>query len=135
MSTSRSLFLGLLLGTAVAGCASARGLPQPASTLHDGQAPVKILSAYLTAADPAVVRGMVRRAGPTRIASGHLHVTAFAADGSVVATRTARWRGVMSGRHPAAAVYQSDLGAHRAQIARIEVAYARDRHEPVEGFQ
>ena len=135
MSTSRSLLLSLLVGTAVAGCASARGLPQPATTLQDGQAPVKILSAYLTAADPAVVRGMVRRAGPTMIASGHLHVTAFAADGSVVATRTTRWGGVMTGRHPAAAVYQTDLSAPRAQIAHLEVAYARDRHEPVEGFQ
>lgn len=110
--------------------------PRPQVVVTAEGRSVRIVSAYLREDQRAVVRGMVKRAPLYRgMVSGHLHVTAFGPDGAIVQRRTARWQGVMRGAHPAAATYQSDLAVPMAQVARVEVAYAPERHEPVEGFQ
>lgn len=133
MST-RGLLVALAFGLAIAGSGTAQAL-SPAVELRDGGR-VRVVSAYLRTGELAVVRGMVVRAplwrGPV---SGHLHVAAFGAQGDVLSRRTVKWQGRMSGSHPAAAIYQSDLAVPAAEVARIEVAYAPDRHPPVEGFQ
>jgi hypothetical protein len=125
--------LGMALGTSA--CAT-NNLGQPSVTLDEGRWPVKVLSAYLTDDDLAVVRGVVRRAilHPWTVA-GHLHVTAFAQNGSVLARRTTSWRGSMGGRWPTAVFYSVSLGVPRAQVAHLAVAYAPDRHAMMEGFQ
>jgi len=132
--TKRKSYIVGLFGLSVLGCANA-GLPQPPATVDSGGGPVKIVSAYLRDGEPAVVRGMVvpMTPMPTSIL-GHLHVSAFASDGSVLARRTARWNGTLSGRRPEPRFYRVDLGVARSQVARLRVVYAREDHAPEEGF-
>lgn len=123
-----------LLSATLVGCATAK-LDQPAAVVDSKGGPAKIVSAYLRAGDTAIVRGMIVPVTPlpTTI-TGHLHISAFAHDGSIIARKTSRWSGTLSGRRREARFYTADLGVHRGDVARLQVVYARERHPPEEGF-
>lgn len=109
---------------------------QPTIEIHNG-GHVVVWSAYLRDGDdPAVVRGMARRAllwrGPV---SGHLDVTAYGADGQVLARRATRWSGSLGGRHATSAPFQGELGVPRGDVTRLRVAYAPGQHDASESFQ
>lgn len=110
--------------------------PQPAIEIRNGGHMV-IWTAYLRDGDdPAVVRGMVRRAllwrGPV---TGHIDVTAYGADGQVLARRAARWSGSLGGAHATSAPFHAKLGVPRGDVTRLRVAFAPGKHKDSETFQ
>jgi hypothetical protein len=130
-------FLCAGLSVGFAGCATVASprMADPAFDLQGG-GHLQIVSGYLRDEPSAVVRGFVRREllwrGPV---DGHLHVTAYAAYGAVVARQTAVWSGPFGGRYPAPKPYQADLKVPRAEVARVAVAFAPGRHTASEPFK
>lgn len=91
---------------------------------------LQIISAYLrTGEDLAIVRGMVRRTPAwSGVVYGHLHVSAYGADGALLTERPVRWSKTFTGREGGASTYEVNLGVPRAAVARLDVAYAPGTH-------
>ncbi|MFN4175563.1 hypothetical protein [Phenylobacterium sp.] len=125
---------GVSASVLLAGCLTVATAPQPAVEIENGGHTV-IWTAYLRDGDErAVARGMIRREtlwrGPV---SGHIHVTAYGSDGDVLARGVTRWMGSLARSH--SAPFQVDLGIPRAEVARLQVAYAPGAHQASETFQ
>lgn len=127
LAFTRAAFFSLALA-AVATPALAVQAATPTIDLQSG-GHLRVVSAYLTKAPIATVRGFVRRdplwSGQV---NGHLHVTGYAADGQVLAFRAAAWSGHFTENHSTAHIYQVALDVPRADVARIAVAYAPGQH-------
>lgn len=126
-SAARLAAVALLAGATTS---AAQAETSVATTLESG-GHVQVLSAYLRDGDdPAVVRGMVRRAtlwrGPV---DGHLHVTAYDAAGAPIARVATRWRGRAAGRHAPAMPYEAALGVSPEAVARLSVAWRPGDHD------
>ena len=139
MSTSplSQMLLGLTAALSFGGCATASSppLPSPPAFEFTGGQHLRIISGYLRKQPGAVVQGFVRRdplwRGPVY---GHLHVTAYAATGDVLARRTTTWTGRFADHGPPLA-YHTDLDVERADVAKVTVAFAPGRHDASESFQ
>lgn len=124
---ARAVLTSLVLA-AVASPALAVQAATPTIDLQSGDH-LRVVSAYLTKAPIATVRGFVRRAPLwSGQVNGHLHVTAYAANGQVLAARPGAWSGRFTENHSTAHIYQVALDVPRADVARIAVAYAPGRH-------
>lgn len=139
MSTrvSLSLAASAILSLGLPGCATAaQQVPVPPAFTLQGGEHLRIVSGYLRDEPGAIVRGFVRRdplwRGPI---NGHLHVTAYAATGDVIARRATTWSGRFTGRHSPSLSYHADLKVPRADVARVAVVFAHGRHAASESFQ
>lgn len=127
-----------VLALCVSGCATrpsaalAKSEPMPAFSLESGRH-LRIVSGYLGKGSNTVVRGVVSRdplwSGPIY---GHLHVTAFGPDGTMVAREPTVWRGRFTANHPETHPYQADLHVPRASVARIQVSLVGGPHTELE---
>ena len=139
MSTSAPASMPIAaLALCLGGCATtppprgAQAEPTPAFSLQSGRH-LKVVSGYLREGPNTVVRGVVSRdplwSGPIR---GHLHVTAFGPDGTMVARQPTLWQGRFAADHPETHPYQADLRVPRTSVARIEVSLVPGLHTELE---
>lgn len=109
--------------------------PAPTFTLQGGQH-LRVISGYLRDGPGTAVRGFVRRdplwSGPVR---GHLHITAYAATGEAIDRQATTWSGRFADSHGPPLPYRAELKVARADVARIDVAFAPGRHTASESFQ
>ena len=139
MSTSAPVFMPMAaLALYLGGCATtpppqmAQTGPMPAFSLQSGRH-LRIVSGYLRQGPNTVVRGVVSRdplwSGPIY---GHLHVTAFGPDGTMVARQPTVWQGRFAANHTETHPYQADLRVPRTSVARIEVSLVPGPHTELE---
>ena len=139
MNTSSLAFAPMaVLAFWISGCASvprpamAETEPTPAFSLQ-GSRHLRIVSGYLRKGPNTVVRGVVSRdplwTGPIY---GHLHVSAFGPDGTLVARQPTVWQGRFTASHAETRPYQADLRVPRANVARVEVSLVAGPHTELE---
>ena len=139
MNTSARAFMPMAaLALCLGGCATtpsptiAQTEPMPAFSLQSGRH-LRIVSGYLRKGPNTVVRGVVSRdplwSGPIY---GHLHVTAFGPDGTMVARQPTVWQGRFTADHPETHPYQADLRVPRTSVARVEMSLVAGPHTELE---
>ena len=130
--TPLTVFALCLGGCATSSPPMTEAQPTPAFSLQSGRH-LRIVSGYLRKGPNTVVRGVVSRdplwSGPIY---GHLHVTAFGPDGTMVARQPTGWRGRFAADHPETHPYQADLRVPRTSVARVEVSLVAGPHTELE---